>query len=370
MESAHVIAATVGFTSFGLLWLAVLGGVALRNGWGLTRLRQPTAYALHQGIALVGLTLGLVHGLAQLAVPGGTITVVEVLVPFVDGHDPIGTGAGVLGLELVLAGAISIVVQRRLGFSRWRAVHMATYAGFMLISAHVLVSGSDIASMWVWGPVYAAWLATVALWFTTWPRRSRRDADRDAAARAGQPPGGLLVDVDPVRCARFGFCEQEAPTVFTLRGDGRLDYTAAPPASSLDDVVRAVEVCPARAISVRRQTVGPAAATPVTPLLVRQRGRATRSAGGAAPATGFTAGSGSAAGSGFPGGFTAGSTGEDAGRRGRPAFEPATELDQFRQARGRHSRAQHRAVAHRDDPLHDEFGDDLARDELTGEERP
>ena len=94
------------------LTLAVLGGVALRNGWGLSRMRRPTAYALHQGIALVGLTLGLVHGLAQLAVPNGTIAVVEVIVPFVDTHDPIGVGAGVLGLELILAGAISIVISR------------------------------------------------------------------------------------------------------------------------------------------------------------------------------------------------------------------------------------------------------------------
>lgn len=310
MESVHVIAATVGFTSFGLLWLSVLGGVALRNGWGLTRLRQPVAYALHQGVALTGLTLGLVHGLAQLAVPNGTIAVVEVIIPFVDAHDPIGTGAGVLGLELVLAAAISIVIQRRLGFSRWRAVHTATYAGFFLISAHVLVSGSDIGPWWVWGTVYTLWLATVALWFTTLPKRSRQaDGPTLTATGPAQIHGNLRVDVDPVRCARFGFCEQEAPEVFSLQGDGRLDYTAAPPVTRLDDVIRAIEICPARAISVRHSASGAAprpAATPATPHAVRQRTRTN-------------------------------------------TFEPATELDEYRQARGRHSRAQHHAAVHRDE---------------------
>ncbi|GAA2382093.1 hypothetical protein Cme02nite_53150 [Catellatospora methionotrophica] len=319
MESAHVIAATVGFTSFGLLWLAVLGGVALRNGWGLSRIRRPVAYAAHQGIALIGLTLGLVHGIAQLAVPNGTISVVEVIVPFVDADDPIGVGAGVLGLELVLAGAISIVIQRRLGFSRWRAVHMATYVGFSLVSAHVLISGTDTGPAWVWGPVYTAWLATVALWFTTWPRRNRR-VESDSVLSVMRPDpqrDSLVVDVDPVKCARFGFCEQEAPAVFSLRGDGRLDYTAAPPAYRLDEVVRAVEVCPARAISVRRPAGSPPTvpSPPVTPLIVRQRERAT------APP-------------------------EDDAEERRPAFEPATELDEFRQ-RARHSRPSHRTARDR-----------------------
>ena len=324
MESTHVIAATVGFTSFGLLWLAVLGGVALRNGWGLSRIRRSVAYAAHQGIALVGLTLGLVHGIAQLAVPNGTISLVEVIVPFVDTHDPVGVGAGVLGLELVLAGAISIVIQRRLGFSRWRAVHMATYVGFSLVSAHVLISGTDTGPAWVWGPVYTAWLATVALWFTTWPRRNRRvESDNVlAVVRPEQPRDGLVVDVDPVRCARFGFCEQESPSVFSLRSDGRLDYTAAPPAYRLEEVVRAVEVCPARAITVRRPAgaVPPAPAAPVTPLIVRQRERT------ATPPDDEV---------------------EDRRATGRPAFEPATELDEFRQSR-RHSRASHRAAGARD----------------------
>jgi sulfoxide reductase heme-binding subunit YedZ len=58
------------------------------------------------------------------------------------------------------------------------------------------------------------------------------------------------VGVDPVRCGRFGFCEHEAPRVFSLRADGRLSYAASVPADQLDAVVQAMKVCPARAISV------------------------------------------------------------------------------------------------------------------------
>jgi len=58
----------------------------------------------------------------------------------------------------------------------------------------------------------------------------------------------VTVNVDPMRCARFGFCEHEAPDVFQIRGDGRLSYKASVTVDELNPVVRAVEVCPARAI--------------------------------------------------------------------------------------------------------------------------
>ena len=60
------------------------------------------------------------------------------------------------------------------------------------------------------------------------------------------------VAVDSSKCARFGFCEHEAPKVFALRGDGRLAYKATVPPHLANDVIRAVEVCPARAIQLNR----------------------------------------------------------------------------------------------------------------------
>jgi ferredoxin len=58
------------------------------------------------------------------------------------------------------------------------------------------------------------------------------------------------INVDPVRCARFGFCEHEAPDVFQIRREGRFTYKPAVPVEDIDRVIRAVEVCPARAIRV------------------------------------------------------------------------------------------------------------------------
>jgi ferredoxin len=260
-ESVHLVAATVGFLSLFLLWLAVVWGLMLRNGWAQSRIRHATVYGLHQTTALLGLCLAAVHAFAQLASPAGPVALVDTLVPFTNNVDPIGIGAGVIALELTVACAASVLIQRRLGYTRWRALHALTYVAFMFLVAHVLISGSDLASPARWGSVLVAWLITVVLWVSTtsWFVGLRQQAAERRAGRGGEE---LLVNVDGNRCAQFGFCEHEAPAVFTLRSDGRLAYRAAVPADQAAEVIRAVEVCPARAIALHR--------TPTTVLTQRK----------------------------------------------------------------------------------------------------
>jgi ferredoxin/DMSO/TMAO reductase YedYZ heme-binding membrane subunit len=251
-QTVHAVAATVGFTSWLLLWAALVLGLVVRNGWASTRLRNSTVEAAHMTLALLGLTLGVVHGGAQLAAPNGIIRLVDEVVPFVNPTDPVGVGAGVLSLELFLAGALSVPIRKRLGQSRWRAVHTLTYAAFILLTAHVLISGSDVGPTWLWMTIVAAaaivvllWLASTRLVSRVRTRLGRRSTARDRAQT-------LMIDVDPTRCQRFGFCEHEAPEVFRLQSDGRLAYRTYVPAESVDPVIRAVGVCPARAIALRR----------------------------------------------------------------------------------------------------------------------
>lgn len=247
-EAVHLIAATVGFLSFFLLWMAICWGLLLRNGWASTRIKHATAYGIHQTVALLGLCLAGVHAMAQLAAPGGHVRLIDEFLPFLNPVDPVGIGVGVIGLEAMLAAALSILIQRRLGYSRWRALHSITYVAFMLVVGHVLISGSDVGPAWVWGSVLAAWLVTVGLWLSTtpWLRKVKRDAEERVFSRRRSLD--LTVNVDPMRCKQFGFCEHEAPEVFQLRSDGRLSYSAAVPADQASSVVRAAEVCPARAI--------------------------------------------------------------------------------------------------------------------------
>lgn len=85
------------------------------------------------------------------------------------------------------------------------------------------------------------------------PRRAERPVER--APKPGRAPSltGPLkaeVEVNPGKCARFAFCEHEAPEIFKLNGD-RLDYKTTVPADQIDAVAMAVKVCPARAIKMK-----------------------------------------------------------------------------------------------------------------------
>ncbi len=256
----HLVTAVVAFLSLILLWLTVVWGTLLRVGWGLTRVRHQTLYGVHQAMTLVGLTLGVVHALAQLAVPGGPVRLVDEWLPFSNGRDPFGIGVGVIGLEVLLAVAGSVLIQRLLGYHRWRMLHLTAYLAFTLLCAHVLVSGSDTRSVWVRGLVGAGWLSVVFLRVAT--TRQVASLPRRVAERVSGRLGGrqVMVNVDPSRCVRFGFCEHEAPEIFQLRGDGRLTYRPAVPAGQLGQAIQAARVCPARAI-----VLGRAATTMVIP---------------------------------------------------------------------------------------------------------
>jgi ferredoxin len=70
---------------------------------------------------------------------------------------------------------------------------------------------------------------------------------------AGDPEATKMeVQVNPGKCVRFGFCEHEAPEIFNLKGDGRLGYKTTATGEQIDAVDRAMKICPARAIKVKR----------------------------------------------------------------------------------------------------------------------
>jgi ferredoxin len=127
------------------------------------------------------------------------------------------------------------------------------YAAYTLMTGHVLISGAETGYLWVKTVVLIPWLIVVVLWMTGSARAARAFTDR--FANRGRAPG-TTIEVNPVHCARFGFCEQEAPEIFALRGDGQLAYHAVVSDEYLDSAVRAARACPARAIALSQGGAG------------------------------------------------------------------------------------------------------------------
>jgi DMSO/TMAO reductase YedYZ heme-binding membrane subunit/ferredoxin len=253
IDPLHIIAASVGFASMAFLWLAIMLGLALARGWTMTSMKHSSLLAFHGSAALIGLTLGIVHGFAQIAPADTSVRLVDVLVPFTNPVDPFGIGVGVIALEIMTALAISMTMQKLMGFHRWRALHSLAYAAYTLATGHILISGTETGGPIVTVIVLVPWLMVVGLWMTGSASTGNKAgmADKFTTRLRGKL---TTVQVDPIVCARFGFCEQEAPEVFQLRGDGQLAYQTVVADNLVDAAMAAVRACPARAISIEMGT--------------------------------------------------------------------------------------------------------------------
>ncbi|MFY9304559.1 MAG: ferredoxin [Rhodoluna sp.] len=60
----------------------------------------------------------------------------------------------------------------------------------------------------------------------------------------------IKVEVDMTKCQHYGQCVFEAPDVFKLNDDDKLEYVAEVEDSELDNVEAAVDICPMQAIRI------------------------------------------------------------------------------------------------------------------------
>ena len=60
----------------------------------------------------------------------------------------------------------------------------------------------------------------------------------------------VKIDVDRFQCQHYGQCVFEAPNVFQLNDDDKLEYIAEADDSERDNVESAVDVCPMQAIRI------------------------------------------------------------------------------------------------------------------------
>src|SRR5262249_37453498 len=68
---------------------------------------------------------------------------------------------GLLGLYALVAVLISSWLRRRIPHPTWRALHVASFAAFVLITLHGLLAGADTAQPWM-RAVYTGAAASIA----------------------------------------------------------------------------------------------------------------------------------------------------------------------------------------------------------------
>ena len=247
-------AALSGRLTYLTMCLTLCWGVLAATGW----VRRGTGHqALRTGhvvLASFTLALGAMHGLTFLILDENAATVPGLLVPFYDGEVP--HAVGIIGFELLVAVSVSTGLRHTLADRRWLRLHQFAYLAVGLLAAHAWLGA--IAS----GHLAVIWLAGITVTVPPVVLTVLRVLPAGALVRIGllDPAPGtperdaepvvVRVNVDSQRCHQYGVCHAEAPQVFQLVRDGRLEYEKRPGPKQTPRVQAAARACPMRAIQL------------------------------------------------------------------------------------------------------------------------
>ncbi len=161
-QGVRHVATLAGYLSYGLMAMTVCFGVLTTTGWARRSVSRQALSGGHVVLAVMTLTFGTLHGVAYAFQTGERFSYVMVAVPFVQGGE-VEVALGIVGLELGIAVAVSIWVQRRLGYRRWHLFHYLSYAAFALSLAHTVLTSPEVRSLGGVGLIVVAAAAACAL---------------------------------------------------------------------------------------------------------------------------------------------------------------------------------------------------------------
>jgi sulfoxide reductase heme-binding subunit YedZ len=152
-----------GMLSYLAVALSVIYGLLLSTGVLDAVAHRAVSFTLHQDLAAIGLSLGIVHGALLMLDKTVPYSPVQVLVPFAGPYQPLWVGIGQIALYLMAIVYVSFYARRRIGQRAWRLLHYATFLAFLGATAHGLLAGSDTSAAWAFWTYVGASVAVTFL---------------------------------------------------------------------------------------------------------------------------------------------------------------------------------------------------------------
>ncbi|MEU7525572.1 ferredoxin [Saccharothrix sp. NPDC042600] len=239
---SSTVAPWSGRLAYVAMCLTICWGVLTATGWVRA---MPGARVTHRVLATFSVALGVTHALALAA--AGTVEPFAVVLPF----GPPRHALGVLGLELMVAVAVTAAL-RGAGFYWNRLpVHRLAYVAVWLCAMHAWLGAAangSVPVLWLAGITVLVPTITLTLLRVLPPEALLRLGIRSAPGDA--EPAAFRVSVDHGLCRHFALCQAQAPRVFRLLEDGTLRYARNPGPDQADHVAAAARACPMRAVRV------------------------------------------------------------------------------------------------------------------------
>jgi DMSO/TMAO reductase YedYZ heme-binding membrane subunit len=154
-------------------------------------------------LAMVFLALHVLTAVLDTYVNVGWLAAI---VPFASPYRPLWVGLGTVGVDLMVAVAVSSALRQRIDPRTWRGIHWLAYGSWPVAMAHTFGMGTDAATLWLdaVGVLCTLALAAALAWRITDHRRNRRQAELARATTRAVPHRTASVPVGRVPTATPG----------------------------------------------------------------------------------------------------------------------------------------------------------------------
>lgn len=165
MTTTHLfwyLARSAGFLAYLFAWGSVLFGLLMTTRVA-EKIDRATQYILHRLLGLGSVVFLGVHLYTLFLDPWSKFSLADLFVPFHTTYRTFWTGCGILAAYLLVAVAVTSIVQQRLPKVLWRGIHYLSFLTFAMGLFHGIGSGTDSGQFWAQALYALSALAIVAL---------------------------------------------------------------------------------------------------------------------------------------------------------------------------------------------------------------
>ncbi len=151
-----------GIVALVLLTATVVLGVLTAGRW---KTRSWPAFAqgdLHKRVSILAMVFLTIHVLTAVVDTYVHVGWPSVIVPFTSSYRPLWTGLGTVGVDLLVAVAVSSALRQRISARTWRGIHWVAYGSWPVAMAHSLGEGTDASRPWMVGLAAGCSVAVIA----------------------------------------------------------------------------------------------------------------------------------------------------------------------------------------------------------------
>ncbi len=142
------LARASGTVSLVLLTASVLGGILTWSRWGSPTWPRILTTGFHRNVSLLAIGFVVLHVLTNVLDGYAPIRFIDAVLPFGSAYRPLWLGFGAVAFDLLLLVIVTSLLQRRLGWKRWRVIHWTAYACWPIALVHAFGTGSDPRHSW------------------------------------------------------------------------------------------------------------------------------------------------------------------------------------------------------------------------------